>query len=92
MELEELQKHVVISTTYPDKGDNIIYPGLGLISDIGKISKLLQTLVANQNKEICADDQKSIERLVGNLFHNILLFCYEARVDIRNIEEILIRE
>lgn len=52
MELNHYQEEARTFAVYPDKGDNIVYPALGLIGEAGE--------VANQVKKVLRDDNGEV--------------------------------
>jgi len=67
MNFEEYQKKSEETAIYPDKGNNFIYPVLGLVGETGEIAEKIKKILRD-NKGIVDDGKrKEIEKELGDV-------------------------
>lgn len=76
MELGEYQKKSRTTAIYPNAGENIIYPALGLCGEVAEtLEKLLQTPY----------DEEAIKKELGDVLWYVSQLCSELKINLAGI-------
>jgi len=87
MELNEYQKLARGTAMYPNIGDNIIYPTLGLVGEAGEIAEKVKKVIRD-NGGIVTDDKKTeIAKEIGDVLWYIASLSSELGYGLREIAQ-----
>ena len=76
MNLDEYSEKAIHTAIYPNKGNNIVYPVLGLIGETGEVvDKLMQAMT----------DNEGLIKEIGDVFWYINAICYELQVEFKTV-------
>jgi NTP pyrophosphatase (non-canonical NTP hydrolase) len=92
MNFNEYQVAAHSTASYPDKGDNMVYPALGLAGEAGetvdKIKKIYRNRNVTSGKQITADEHMALVREMGDVLWYIAALASELRVPLEHVAEI----
>jgi NTP pyrophosphatase (non-canonical NTP hydrolase) len=76
---------------YPELGENLIYPALGLAGEAGevaeKVKKLWRNLGQRSGKQISADDRASLVKELGDVLWYVAAMSEELNVKLEHVAE-----
>lgn len=67
MTFEEYQNLSRETAIYPDKGNNFIYPTLGLVGESGEVAEKIKKVLRDQNMTISDDTRRELLKELGDV-------------------------
>lgn len=86
MDLNEYKKKAWKTAIYPNKGNNIYYPALGL-GEAGEIQNKVKKIMRDDNGKITEEKRKELIKEIGDLLWYIAALANELDVDLNEIAE-----
>lgn len=91
MHFSEYQEKSRVTATYPDVGDNFIYPTLGLVGEAGefaeKIKKLMRDQGVNRPSEVTEEVKAEVLKELGDVLWYASQLASEFDVDLSQVAE-----
>jgi NTP pyrophosphatase (non-canonical NTP hydrolase) len=91
MTFDDYSAMVRTTAAYPEKGQNIIYPALGLAGEAGevaeKVKKLWRNLGQKSGEQISVDDRASLVKELGDVLWYVAAMCEELQVKLEHVAE-----
>jgi NTP pyrophosphatase (non-canonical NTP hydrolase) len=84
----EYQQEAMLTAIYPDKGENIIYPVLGLVGEAGEVAEKLKKIIRDKEGVFDETDTEAIIKEVGDVLWYIAAICDELDVDMSYVADI----
>lgn len=92
MDFKEYQVKAKVTAGYPDQGDNVVYPTLGLCGESGEVADKIKKVIRD-HKGIFTDDRKlGIQKELGDVLWYIAAIASELDLDLNTIAEINIQK
>lgn len=92
MDFNEYQKLAGETASYPDKGDNLIYPALGLAGEAGeavdKIKKYWRNQGITASRALAYEDRLALIKEVGDVLWYIAALATELQIDLEDVAKI----
>ena len=87
MEFNEYQKKAWETAIYPNKGENLWYPALGIGGESGEVLEKIKKILRDYNGKI--EDEKKIELIkeMGDLLWYIAALSTELNINLNDIAE-----
>ena len=89
MQLDEYQKQATKTASYPNKGNNLIYPVLGLVGEAGevaeKVKKLWRNYGIDSGREVDEIDKKELAKELGDVLWYIAATCNELKISMNDV-------
>jgi|SRR3989344_8488037 len=97
MEFNEYQKKAFETAIYPNKGDNIVYPALGIGGETGEVLKKIKKILRDDKSIIEEEKKEELIREIGDVLWYIAALSTELKVNLneiaeKNIAKILLRK
>ena len=67
MRLSDYQARSRRTATYPDAGENIVYPTLGLAGEAGEVAEKVKKLVRDKNSDLAQLDRDDMAAELGDV-------------------------
>lgn len=90
--LREYQDRARKTAVYPDKGDNITYPALGLSGEAGEVANQVKKVLRDDNGEITPERRTAIIDELGDCLWYIANLAWEISVDLETVADLNIRK
>ena len=87
MEMNEYQKGALSTAMYPNKGNNIIYPTLGLVGEAGEVAEKVKKIIRDNNGELTNEKKKEIVLECSDVMWYIATLCYELGYDMSDVAQ-----
>lgn len=97
MTFEEYQKLSRETAIYPDKGNNFIYPVLGLSGEAGEVSEKIKKILRDKGGAVNKEDKTEISKELGDVLWYIAQIATELNISLddiakNNIEKLFLRK
>tara|TARA_B100000700_G_scaffold322040_1_gene422643 strand:+ start:3021 stop:3350 length:330 start_codon:yes stop_codon:yes gene_type:complete len=87
MDLNEYQLKARKTALYPNVGDNIIYPTLGLAGEAGEVAEKVKKVIRDRKGKFTESDKDSIKKELGDVLWYIAQLGSEIGFDLNSIAE-----
>ena len=77
MNMKTYQDEAMKTAIYPDKGNNIFYPTLGLVGEAGEIANKVKKIMRDLDGKITPEFRDDILGEIGDVMWYITTLCYE---------------
>ncbi|MCF7820246.1 MAG: nucleoside triphosphate pyrophosphohydrolase family protein [Candidatus Pacebacteria bacterium] len=96
MKFSDYQKESQRTALYPDKGNNYVYPTLGLTGEAGEVADKIKKILRDKEGKLSEDDKKEIAKELGDVLWYISQLASELNLDLDeiakgNLEKLLSR-
>ena len=85
MEMNEYQNEAKKTAIYPDVGNNIYYPTLGLVGEAGEIANKVKKIMRDKKGKIEEADRINIGKELGDCLWYIALIAFELKIKLHLI-------
>jgi NTP pyrophosphatase (non-canonical NTP hydrolase) len=72
---------------YPDKGDNIYYPALGLAGEAGEVCEKIKKIMRDQNGHFTEDNVEEISKELGDVLWYVAMVAVEFNIALSSVAE-----
>ena len=72
---------------YPDKGDNMYYPALGLAGESGEVCEKIKKIMRDQKGHFTEDDVEEISKELGDVLWYVAMVATEFNISLASIAE-----
>jgi NTP pyrophosphatase (non-canonical NTP hydrolase) len=89
MTLNEYQQAALETAQYPDRGNNVIYPSLGLAGEAGeavdKVKKIWRNLGITSGREYLATQRLELAKEIGDVMWYVAALADEIGFDLESV-------
>lgn len=85
MTFSEYQKESRRTALYPDKGENYIYPTLGLAGEAGEVAEKIKKIIRDKKGQVGESDREELKKELGDVLWYIAQIATELGIDLENI-------
>ena len=89
MNMHEYQQQAKQTAFYPNRGDNFVYPSLGLVNEAGEVAGKIKKLMRDQNKfsptDLSAEDRAALEKEIGDVLWYITILADEVGCSLEDV-------
>lgn len=85
MTFHEFQRQAMNSAIYPNLGNNITYPALGLCGEAGEVAEKIKKLIRDKNNIQDIVFQQAVSKELGDVLWYIAALCLECSLDMENV-------
>jgi len=82
MNFKEYQLKAKETAIYPDIGDNLWYPALGLAGEVGEVEEIIKKTYRDHGGELTDADQVRLRKEIGDVLWYLAAVCSEAGIDL----------
>lgn len=85
MTFNEFQKKAVKTSVYPDKGNNFIYPTLGLAGEAGEVAEMVKKLIRDDDSKLTPERKDLLVKELGDVLWYIAALSHELGVSLNKV-------
>jgi len=85
MNFEEYQKKSRKTAIYPDKGNNFVYPVLGLVGESGEVAEKIKKVIRDHNGVFNEKQKQEIKKELGDVLWYITQIATELGLSLDEI-------
>lgn len=87
MRFSEYQALSRATAIYPNAGDNIVYPALGLCGEAGETAEKVKKAIRDDGGTLTQDRREAIAAELGDVLWYVAQLATEAHLDLESIAE-----
>ncbi len=87
MTFSEYQAKMQKTAAYPDKGNNFIFPTLGLMGEAGEVAEKVKKVWRDKNKQISETDKTEIKKEMGDVLWYLSQLASELGLDFDDVAQ-----
>ena len=92
MDFKEYQDRARETAIYPDKGNNFIYPTLGLVGEAGEVAEKIKKVLRDKEGVINEETKNEITKELGDILWYISQLAFELKISLDEVAEGNIRK
>lgn len=97
MRLSDYQQRSRATAVYPDAGDNLLYPTLGLCGEAGEVAEKVKKMVRDDGGMLSAQRREALSKELGDVLWYVAQLATEAGLDLGaiaqdNLDKLLSRQ
>ena len=97
MDLADYQARSRVTAVYPDAGENLLYPTLGLCGEAGEVAEKVKKMVRDDAGVLSAERRDALSKELGDVLWYVAQIATEADLDLgeiagSNLEKLLSRQ
>lgn len=81
-EYQSLSRRTAI---YPNKGDNLVYPVLGLVGESGEVAEKLKKIIRDDGGTMSVAKRDEFIKELGDVLWYVSSICEELKVDMSDV-------
>ncbi len=85
MTFNDYQKESNKTAIYPDKGNNFVYPVLGMMGEAGEVAEKIKKVWRDKNNIVSDDDKNEIKKEMGDVLWYLSQLATELGIDFDDI-------
>lgn len=85
MDFDDYQKLSRKTATYPNLGDNFIYPTLGLTGEAGEVANKVKKIQRDRGGVLSDEDKKELSKEIGDVLWYIANLCSELKLNLSTV-------
>lgn len=85
MEFDEYQEKALSTAIYPNIGENICYPTLGLNGEAGEIAEIVKKVYRDHKGIITLEDNIKLRKELGDLLWYVAITAHELSISLNEI-------
>jgi NTP pyrophosphatase (non-canonical NTP hydrolase) len=75
------------TAVYPEKGDNIYYPALGLAGEAGEVCEKIKKIMRDQEGKFTQENVEQISKELGDVLWYVAMLAAEFNVALSSVAE-----
>jgi NTP pyrophosphatase (non-canonical NTP hydrolase) len=83
----DYEKFAKSTMVYPNKGENIIYPVLGIAGEAGEVAEKVKKLIRDSNGVANEEWKKELMKELGDVLWYVTAIAYELGYSLENVAE-----
>jgi len=87
MELSEYQARSRATAVYPQAGDNLLYPTLGLCGEAGEVAEKIKKMVRDDDGVLTDERRAALAKELGDVLWYLAQIATEADLELDTIAE-----
>jgi len=87
MDFTKYQRLSRTTASYPNKGNNFIYPTLGLAGEAGEVVEKIKKVIRNDGGKLSPKTRKAIAQELGDVLWDLAQLATELRLSLDEIAE-----
>src|SRR3954451_12412663 len=97
MRLSDYQERSRATAVYPDAGENLLYPTLGLCGEAGEVAEKIKKMVRDDGGVLSEERREALAKELGDVLWYVAQVATEAGLDLdelaaANLEKLLSRQ
>jgi NTP pyrophosphatase (non-canonical NTP hydrolase) len=87
MRLSEYQALSRATAVYPDAGDNLLYPTLGLCGEAGEVAEKVKKMIRDDGGVLSGERRAALAKELGDVLWYVAQLATEAGLDLGEVAE-----
>ena len=87
MDLNQYQTAALQTALYPNRGQNFVYPALGLVGEAGEVADKLKKVIRDNDGVLTDEVRDKVAKEVGDVLWYIANIAYELDYDLNTIAQ-----
>ena len=87
MELSDYQRASRATAVYPNAGNDLTYPALGLCGEAGEVAEKIKKMVRDDGGVLSEERRQALSKELGDVLWYLAQLATEARLDLDGIAE-----
>ena len=75
------------TAVYPNKGDNLYYPALGLAGEAGEVCEKIKKIMRDQKGHFTEDNVEEISKELGDVLWYVAMLAVEFNIALSSVAE-----
>jgi len=75
------------TAVYPNKGDNLYYPALGLAGEAGEVCEKIKKIMRDQNGEFDHNNVEDLTKELGDVLWYVAMIAAELNLSLASVAE-----
>lgn len=88
MEFKEYQSEAAKTAKYPDRGNSLIYPTLGLVGEAGEVAEKVKRVLRDDGGVVSKERLEEIVLELGDVLWYVSAICDELNLELNEIAQI----
>ena len=85
MDFKEYQNECLKLAVYPNRGNNFIYPTLGLCGESGEVAEKIKKIIRDKNSVIDSVSLEELKKELGDVLWYIAALCDELDLSMEDV-------
>jgi NTP pyrophosphatase (non-canonical NTP hydrolase) len=85
MTFDQYEKIASSTAIYPNRGNNLVYPTLGLAGETGEVAEKVKKLIRDKNGKITDEFKDEIKKELGDVLWYIAAVAFELNLSMDEI-------
>lgn len=85
MTFKEYQEESKKTAEYPNRGNNFVYPVLGLAGEAGEVAEKFKKIIRDDNGKLSPEKIAEVEKELGDVLWYISQIATEIKIDLESI-------
>lgn len=88
MNLNDYQLSALTTAVYPDRGNNFVYPALGLAGEAGEVADKLKKVIRDDGGALTDPVRDAVAKELGDVLWYVAVLASEIDYDLNDIAQI----
>jgi NTP pyrophosphatase (non-canonical NTP hydrolase) len=85
MNFDEYQNRASQTAIYPDRGNNLAYPVLGLNGEAGEVAEKLKKIIRDHGGLVSDDARQAMSKELGDVLWYVAACCHELSISMNDV-------
>ena len=85
MDFNEYQEKAWKTAIYPNKGNNLIYPVLGLGGETGEVLEKIKKIMRDEKNQISEKKKEKLKKELGDVLWYLSSICKELNITLNDV-------
>ena len=85
MDFNEYQEKAWKTAIYPNKGNNLIYPVLGLGGETGEVLEKIKKIMRDEKNQISEKKKEELKKELGDVLWYLSSICKELNITLNDV-------
>jgi len=85
MEFNEYQNQAWGTAVYPNKGNNFVYPALGLGGETGEVLEKIKKVIRDGEGKITSEKIEELKKELGDVLWSLSAICNELNLNLEDV-------
>jgi len=88
MQFNDYQAQALKTAIYPDRGNNILYPTLGLCGEAGEVAELIKKMVRDDEGVMTPERRLKLQKELGDVLWYVAVVAQEACISLESVAKV----
>lgn len=84
---DSYQRQAFTTAQYPNRGNNIIYPTLGLCGESGEVAEKVKKIIRDNDGIIDAERKELLKKEISDVLWYVAALCTELQLDMGDVAQ-----